>query len=289
MAQYFKIHPDNPQVRLLNQAALILRQGGVIAYPTDSCYALGCLPGDRSAFERILALRRLDHRHNFTLLCSSMTTVGALAKTDNTAFRLIKRLTPGPYTFLLRASRQVPRYIRHPKKKTVGLRIPAHDTLLALLELVGEPLLSTSLILPDNDAPETSPEEILRKPGMEIDLVIDAGSCGTELTTVIDLTSDNVEVVRQGLGSFTGYHGLSHRGQGDHGDKGFMSSSSLVMPSDLQASFTLVVLTRIICDNLRHLRIKCGKATGHKEKDSSVSLPGPLCDLCVLCGKTNLC
>ena len=200
MAQYFKIHPDNPQVRLLNQAALILQQGGVIAYPTDSCYALGCLPGDKSAFERILALRRLSRKHDFTLLCSSMTVVGSLARADTTAFRLMKRLTPGPYTFLLRASRQVPRYIQHPKKKTIGLRIPAHDTLLALLELVQEPLLNTSLILPDNEAPETDPEEICNRLGREVDLVIDAGPCGTELTTVIDLTSESVEIARAGCG-----------------------------------------------------------------------------------------
>jgi tRNA threonylcarbamoyl adenosine modification protein (Sua5/YciO/YrdC/YwlC family) len=200
MAQYFKIHPDNPQVRLLNQAALILQQGGVMAYPTDSCYALGCLPDKKSAFERILSIRRLNQKHNFTLLCSSMTVVGSLARTDNTAFRLMKRLTPGPYTFLLRASHHVPRYIQHPKKKTIGLRIPAHDTLLALLELVGEPLLSTSLILPHSAAPETDPEEISSRLGRAVDLVIDAGPCGTELTTVIDLTSDAAEVVRQGLG-----------------------------------------------------------------------------------------
>ena len=201
MAQYFKIHPENPQVRLLNQAASILQQGGVIVYPTDSCFALGCLPGNKSAFERILAIRRLDQKHNFTLLCSSMTTVGALAKTDNTAFRLIKRLTPGPYTFLLPASHQVPRYIQHPKKKTIGLRIPAHETLLALLELIAEPILSTSLILPDNESPETDAEAISSKLGQEVDLVIDAGPCGMELTTVIDLTSESVEVVRQGRGS----------------------------------------------------------------------------------------
>ncbi len=201
MAQYFKIHPDNPQARLLNQAAVILRQGGVIAYPTDSCYALGCLPGNKGAFEKILAIRRLNKKHNLTLLCPSMTTVGALAKTDNEAFRLIKRLTPGPYTFLLRASRQVPRYIQHPKKKTIGLRIPAHDTLLALLDLVNEPILSTSLILPDNEAPETDPEEIYRQLGRELDLVIDAGPSGNELTTVLDLTSAALEVVRRGCGS----------------------------------------------------------------------------------------
>ena len=200
MAQYFKIHPDNPQVRLLNQAAQILQQGGVIAYPTDSCFALGCLPGHKSAFERILTIRRLNHRHNFTLLCSSMKTVGALAQTDNTAFRLIKRLTPGPYTFLLRASHRVPRYIQHPKKKTVGLRIPAHETLLALLETVAEPLLNTSLILPDQPIPETDPEQIRTILGSEVDLVIDAGPCGTELTTVIDLTSDTVEIIRSGRG-----------------------------------------------------------------------------------------
>ena len=200
MAQYFKIHPENPQVRLLNQAASILQQGGIIVYPTDSCFALGCLPGNKSAFERILAIRRLNQKHNFTLLCSSMTTVGALAKTDNTAFRLIKRLTPGPYTFILPASHQVPRYIQHPKKKTIGLRIPAHETLLALLELVAEPILSTSLILPDNESPETDAEAIGTKLGQEVDLVIDAGPCGMELTTVIDLTSESVEVVRRGRG-----------------------------------------------------------------------------------------
>ena len=200
MSQYFKIHPDNPQVRLLNQAALVLQQGGVIVYPTDSCFALGCLPGNKSAFERILSIRRLNHRHNFTLLCSSMTTVGALAIMDNTAFRLIKRLTPGPYTFLLRASQQVPRYIQHPKKKIIGLRIPAHNTLLALLQLVAEPLLSTSLILPENNAPETDPDAILSKLGGQVDLVVDAGSGGEELTTVIDLTSDTVEITRQGRG-----------------------------------------------------------------------------------------
>ena len=198
MAQYFKIHPENPQVRLLNQAASILQQGGVITYPTDSCFALGCLPGNKSAFERLLSIRRLDQKHNFTLLCSDMTTVGTLAKTDNRAFRLIKRVTPGPYTFLLRASRQVPRYIQHPKKKTIGIRIPAHGTLLALLDLVAQPILSTSLILPHNDTPETDPEEICTRLGQEVDLVIDAGPCGTELTTVIDLTSDTVEIVRQG-------------------------------------------------------------------------------------------
>ena len=201
MAQYFKIHPDNPQVRLLKQAALILQQGGVVAYPTDSCYALGCLPDKKSAFSRILSIRRLNQRHTNTLLCSSMTVVGSLARTDTTAFRLMKRLTPGPYTFLLQASRQVPRYIQHPKKKTIGLRIPSHDVLLALLEMVGEPLLNTSLILPDSITPETDPEHIHSKLGRELDLVIGAGPCGTELTTVIDLTSDTVEIVRQGTGN----------------------------------------------------------------------------------------
>ena len=171
-----------------------------MSYPTDSCFALGCLPGNKSAFERILSIRRLNQNHNFTLLCSTMTTLGALAKTDNAAFRLIKRVTPGPYTFLLRASHQVPRYVQHPKKKTIGIRIPAHETLLALLDLIAEPILSTSLILPDNDSPETDPEEICTRLGREVDLVIDAGPCGTELTTVIDMTSDTVEIVRQGRG-----------------------------------------------------------------------------------------
>ena len=204
MAQYFKIHPDNPQVRLLNQAVAILRQGGVIVYPTDSCYALGCLPGNKNAFAKILAIRRLNKTHNLTLLCPSMTDIGTLTKIDNAAFRLIKRLTPGPYTFLMRASRHVPRYIQHPKKKTIGLRIPAHETLLALLEIVNEPTLSTSLILPDNELPETDPEEIYKQLGKEVDLVIDAGPCGVELTTVVDLTSGSVEVIRQGKGNLQG-------------------------------------------------------------------------------------
>ncbi len=200
MAQYFKIHPDNPQVRLLNQAVLILQQGGVIAYPTDSCYALGCLPHRKSAFAKILTIRRLTQKHNFTLLCSSMTVMGSLARADNTAFRLIKRLTPGPYTFLLRASRDVPRYLQHPKKKTIGFRIPSHATLLALLELLGEPLLSTSLILPHSAAPETDPEEICARLGQEIDLVIDAGPSGADLTSVIDLTSEPINILREGRG-----------------------------------------------------------------------------------------
>ena len=189
-------------MRLLNQAALILQQGGVIAYPTDSCYALGCLPDKKGAFTRILSIRRLNQKHNFTLLCSSMTVVGSLARTDTAAFRLMKRLTPGPYTFLLRASHHVPRYIQHPKKKTIGLRIPAHGTLLALLGMAGEPLLSTSLILPQSvPRPRPMGNRSAARLGREVDLVIDAGPCGTELTTVIDLTSDAVEVVRQGLGS----------------------------------------------------------------------------------------
>ena len=201
MAQYFKIHPDNPQARLLQQAALILEQGGVIAYPTDSCYALGCLPGNKSAFARILSIRRLNRKHNFTLLCSSMAIAGSLVKTDNAAFRLMKRLTPGPYTFLLPASQQVPRYIQHQKKKTVGLRIPAHDALLALLERVQSPLLSASLILPDQVAPETDPQAIHSQLGRELELVLDAGPGRMELTTVLDLTAGAVQVIRQGLGS----------------------------------------------------------------------------------------
>ena len=200
MAQYFKIHPENPQERLLKQSAQILQRGGVIAYPTDSCYALGCLPGHKNAFARILSIRRLNQKHNFTLLCASMATVGALAKADNSAFRLMKRLTPGPYTFLLPASRRVPRYVQHPKQKTIGLRLPAHNMLRALLELLEQPLLNTSLILPDHDLAETDPEQIRARLGTELDLVIDTGPCGTELTTVIDLTTDSMEVVRQGCG-----------------------------------------------------------------------------------------
>jgi len=203
MAQYFKIHPDNPQARLIGQAAAILRQGGVVAYPTDSCYALGCLLDSRSALERIVRIRGLDPHHNFTVICPDLSGLGLLAKVSNSAFRLIKGLTPGPYTFLLQATREVPKRLQNPKRKTIGLRIPDNRICLDLLETLGEPILSTSLVLAGNDAPENDPELIRDKLGKVIDLVIDGGMIGTDETTIVDLTADAPEVVREGKGDIS--------------------------------------------------------------------------------------
>ncbi len=201
MAQYFKIHPDNPQERLIDSSAAIFRRGGVGVYPTDSCYAAGCLPGEKNAVERIIQLRRLEPRHPMTLICRDLSEIGLIARVDNSAFRLIKSLTPGPYTFLLRAGRDIPKRLRDPGKKTVGIRIPDNAIALALLEALGEPLLSTSLILPGRDDPETDAGEILDAIGHAVDLIVDGGPLGTELTTVIDLSGDEPVVVRRGRGN----------------------------------------------------------------------------------------
>jgi len=203
MAQYFKIHPDNPQARLIGQAAAILRQGGVVAYPTDSCYALGCLLDSRPALERIVRIRGLDPHHNFTVICPDLSGLGLLAKVSNSAFRLIKGLTPGPYTFLLQATREVPKRLQNPKRKTIGLRIPDNRICLDLLETLGEPILSTSLVLAGNDAPENDPELIRDKLGKVIELVIDGGMIGTDETTIVDLSADEPVVVREGKGDIS--------------------------------------------------------------------------------------
>ena len=200
MAQYFKIHPDNPQKRLIGQAATIIRDSGVAAYPTDSCYALGCLFSDKSAIDRIKQIRQLDDKHHLTLLCRDLTDIGSFAKLDNAAYRLIKSLTPGPYTFLLKASRDVPRRIQHPQRKTIGLRIPDNRVALALLEALGEPMLSTSLILPGAEDPETDVEQIRAKLGKLIDVIIDGGDGEPEQTSVVDLSGDTPVVVREGKG-----------------------------------------------------------------------------------------
>jgi len=200
MASYLTIHPDNPQNRLIDQAVSILRQGGVIVYPTDSSYALGCLTGDKFAIDRIIRIRRLDPKHNMTLVCRDLSDIGNYAKLDNAAYRLIKRMTPGPYTFLLKATRDVPRRLQHPQKKTVGLRVPDNRIALELLENLGEPMLSTSLILPGGTHPESEPEAIYQRLGHEVDLVIEGGACGLEPTTVLDLTESSPRIVRQGIG-----------------------------------------------------------------------------------------
>ncbi len=200
MSQYFEIHPRNPQRRLLRQAVEILRRGGLVVYPTDSCYALGCAIGSKSCMERIRRLRRVDERHNLTLVCRDLSELATYARVDNRAFRLIKAATPGPYTFILRASHEVPRRLQTPKRKTIGMRVPDHPVAQALLEELGEPLMSSTLMLPGDALPMTDAHEIRERLEHDVDLVIDGGGCGIEPTTVIDLTEDPPGVARVGKG-----------------------------------------------------------------------------------------
>jgi tRNA threonylcarbamoyl adenosine modification protein (Sua5/YciO/YrdC/YwlC family) len=200
MTQYFKIHPDTPQERLIGSAAVILGEGGVVIYPTDSCYALGCCIGEKEADERIRQLRRLDPKHNMTLVCRDLSEIANYAKVGNAAYRLMKSLTPGPYTFLLRAKRDVPRRLQHPRRKTIGLRVPDNRIALSLLNSLGGVMMSTSLILPGEDIPLTDPEEFNQLLENEVDLIIDGGPCGIEPTTVIDLADGDPDIVRQGKG-----------------------------------------------------------------------------------------
>lgn len=201
MSQYFVIHPDTPQPRLIRQAVEILRNGGVIAYPTDSCYALGCHLGDKAAQERIRTIRGVDENHHFTLVCRNLAEIANYAKVDNSQFRLLKANTPGSYTFILQATREVPRRMQHPKRSTIGLRVPDHAVTQALLEDLGEPMLSMTLSLPDEEALLTEAWEIRDRLERQLDLVIDAGSCGVEMTTVIDLTGATPVLVRRGRGN----------------------------------------------------------------------------------------
>lgn len=199
MAQFFAIHPDNPQERLIKQAADIVRGGGVLAYPSDSCYALGCHLGDKAAMERILHIRQIDLKHHLTLMCADLSKLGSYAKVDNSQFRLLKATTPGSYTFILQASKEVPARTLHPKRKTIGLRVPDNAIALALLAELGEPLLSCTLMLPEDQEPLTDPYEIRDRLEHSVDAIIDGGRCGTEPTTVIDMT-DGIELVRAGKG-----------------------------------------------------------------------------------------
>lgn len=200
MTQFFQIHPANPETRLINQAVAILRKGGVVIYPTDSCYALGCCLGDKGAQDRIRRIRRLDDRHNFTLMCRDLSELALYARVDNSAFRLLKALTPGPYTFILRATHEVPRRLQTPKRKTVGLRVPDHPIALALLEALGEPILSSTLLLPDDEWVMSDPEEMRERLGSQVDLIIDGGHCGLEPSTVVDMVEGSPHVVRKGRG-----------------------------------------------------------------------------------------
>ncbi|OQX30703.1 MAG: threonylcarbamoyl-AMP synthase [Candidatus Sedimenticola endophacoides] len=199
MSQFFQIHPDNPQKRLITQAVEIIRRGGLVIYPTDSSYALGCQIGDKEAMERIRAIRQLDDRHNFTLVCRDLSEISNYAKVGNQHYRLLKTLTPGPYTFIHKATKQVPRRLMHPKRKTIGFRIPDNPIALALMDELGEPLMSSTLILPREEMPMTDPYEMRDLIGHAVDLIIDGGYCGLEPTTVVDMEEAPV-VVRVGKG-----------------------------------------------------------------------------------------
>ncbi|OGA18066.1 MAG: threonylcarbamoyl-AMP synthase [Betaproteobacteria bacterium RIFCSPLOWO2_02_FULL_63_19] len=203
MAQYFVIHPTHPQRRLIVQAARILRDGGVIAYPTDSCYAFGCKTGDTDALARLRRLRNFDERHHLTLMCRDLSEIATYARVDNARFRLLKALTPGSYTFILEGTRELPRRILHARRKTIGLRVPDHPVASALLEELDAPLLSATLMLSGRTLPPNDAEEIREHLERDLDLVIDGGPCGIEPTTIIDLTGEDAVIVRQGKGDLS--------------------------------------------------------------------------------------
>jgi len=200
MSQFFRIHPVNPQPRLVHQAVEILKRGGVVVYPTDSAYALGCHIGDKKAIDRIRVIRRLERDHHFALVCRDLSELGVYAKVNNAAYRQIKAATPGPYTFVMPATREVPRRLVDTKRKTIGLRVPDNEICRALLAELGEPIMSTTLILPGDEYPLTDPDEMRDLMEHQVDLVIDGGFCGLESTTVISFEDDIPEVVREGMG-----------------------------------------------------------------------------------------
>ncbi len=200
MAQFFQIHPDNSQPRLIRQAVDILEKGGVIVYPTDSSYAIGCHIGDKAALDRIRQIRRLDDKHNFTLVCRDLSEISNFTKLDNQQYRLIKSLTPGAYTFILKATKQVPKRLMHPKRKTIGIRIPDNRIALALLEDLNEPILSSTLILPGDDMPMMDPYEMKHSLEHQVDLIIDGGYCGYDPTTVVVMEDDEPWIAREGKG-----------------------------------------------------------------------------------------
>jgi tRNA threonylcarbamoyl adenosine modification protein (Sua5/YciO/YrdC/YwlC family) len=202
LSQYFAIHPTHPQPRLLARAAEIVSAGGLLVYPTDATYALGCQIGDKTALERIRQIRRLDKHHHFTLACRDLSEIANYARVNDQSFRILKQLTPGPFTFLLTATREVPRRLVHAKKKTIGIRIPDHPIAQGLLEVLGMPMMTTTMQLPGDLRPLVDPEEIRARLEGAVDCIIDGGTCGVEPTTVVDLTGDQPAVTRQGLGDF---------------------------------------------------------------------------------------
>ena len=205
MSQFFVIHPDNPQKRLIDHACEIIARGGVVVYPTDTAYAIGCRIGDKRAVERIRQIRRLDNKHLFALVCRDLSHLAVYARVNNSVFRQLKAHTPGPFTFILEASREVPRRLQLGKRKQIGLRVPANRIILALLETLGEPLINTTLTLPDETLPLTDPYDIRDLLGRHVDLIIDGGYGGVDESTVIDLTSDVPALIREGLGAFADF------------------------------------------------------------------------------------
>lgn len=200
MSQFFYVHPDNPQGRLMQQAVAILHQGGVIVYPTDSGYALGCHLGDKKALERICQIRKIDKNHNFTLVCQDLSQLSEYARVDNTAFRLLKNNTPGAYTFIFKGSKDVPKRLLNPKKKTIGIRVPDNNICQALLAELAEPIMSTSLIMPGETMAECDPEQIRDLLEHQVDLIIHGGYLGEHPTTVVDFSNDDIEISRVGEG-----------------------------------------------------------------------------------------
>ncbi|WP_432468083.1 L-threonylcarbamoyladenylate synthase [Agarivorans sp. Z349TD_8] len=200
MSQFFYVHPDNPQQRLMNQAAGLIKSGGVVIYPTDSGYAIGCHIGDKAALERICRIRQLDKNHHFTLMCRDLSELSEYARVGNLAYRLLRNNTPGAYTFIFKGTKEVPRRLLNPKRKTIGIRVPNDKIALAMLEALGEPLMSCSLILPGNDYTESDPEQIRDTLEHHVDLIINGGYLGEQPTTVIDLSEDSMEIIRKGSG-----------------------------------------------------------------------------------------
>lgn len=201
---YYEIHPKNPQARLIRQVAQVIRDGGVVVYPTDSCYALGCHLGDKDAMERIGRIRQIDKHHDFTLVCRDLSEIARYARVNNQQYRLLKAHTPGAYTFILPASRETPKRLQNPKRRTIGIRVPDHPVPLLILAELGEPIMSSTLLLPGDEHPMTDAREIHERLLNQVDAVIDGGNCGLEPTTVIDMASDAPAIVRQGKGSIAG-------------------------------------------------------------------------------------
>ncbi len=201
MTQYFELHPDNPQQRLISQAVVIIRAGGLIVYPTDSGYALGCHIGDKKSLDRVRQIRKLDNKHNFTLVCRDLSELANFARVDNASFRVIKNHTPGPYTFILRASPEVPKRLQHPKRKTIGIRVPDNEIALGLLEELGEPLMSTSLIMPGESVTLADEDEIYKRLNGRVELIIHGGHVSDEPTTVVDMTDGFPQILRHGAGN----------------------------------------------------------------------------------------